>query len=417
MPGPYPLQSLAATITPQGITAPQYTDILASLTASAQLIFGTDVDLDPDTADGQLLAVYALAQKITNDSVVAAYNAYSPASAVGAGLASIVKINNLRKNAASNSTADLTIVGQAGVIISGGIVFDQNNNQWALPSVVTIPFSGVVVATATCQVPGAIAAPPDTVGFGTAGTVDQALNPQPGWQSASNAQAAAPGAPVESDAQLRQRQALSTNLPAKTTRAAIEAAIRAIPGVTQVRLFQNSGDAPDGNGIPGHTLAAVVEGGDVNLIAAALAGKSPGCGTFGTTSIVILDSEGVPDTINFFVLSQVQIYVAVVIQPLPGYLSTTGNLIVSAITQAINNSGPGDAVYLERLKAPADLSGTAATASSGLSQAALDALSATYVIRSLQIGPGPSILGSADLLIPFFQAAVCGTGNVTQTIA
>lgn len=407
---------MAPTITAAGISAPQYSDILASLQTSAQLIFGQDIDLDPDTADGQLVAVLALAQKIVNDSIIASYNAYSPATAIGAGLSSTVKINNLARLPSSPSSADLTLIGQAGTIISSGIVFDQNLNQWALPATVTIPYGGVAIATAVCQIPGAITAPPDTIGFGTAGTLDQALNPQVGWQSASNAQAAAPGAPVETDAQLRIRQSLSTNAAAKTTRAAIEAAIRAVPGVSEVTVFENAQDAPDGNGVPGHTLAAVVEGGDATAIATAIAQKSPGCGTFGTTSIVVLDSEGVPDAINFFVLSQVQIYVAVNIQPLPGYLSTTGNMVTAAIATAINNLGPGDAVYLDRLMAPADLAGTAAVSSSGLSQVALDTLSATYVVRSLQIGINPTALAPADILIPFYQAAVCSVPNIVLTV-
>src|SRR5438270_10091559 len=105
------LTTIAAQITPQGITAPEYADILAFLQTKAQGIFGADIDLDPDSADGQMLAVYALAQKLANDSVMAAYNAYSPAAAVAAGLSSIVKINGIARLASSASSADLTIVG------------------------------------------------------------------------------------------------------------------------------------------------------------------------------------------------------------------------------------------------------------------------------------------------------------------
>jgi hypothetical protein len=114
----YPLSSLAPQITPAGISAPPFSDILASLIASAQSIFGADVSLQPDDADGQLIGVSALAQHNTNDSVIAAHNAYSPQSAIGAGLSSVVKINGLRRSA-RESPARRLVGGVAGQHLIG----------------------------------------------------------------------------------------------------------------------------------------------------------------------------------------------------------------------------------------------------------------------------------------------------------
>ena len=206
MPGPYPLATEACTIDAFGISSPTFEDILASKTARYQQVYGADVYLGADSQDGEFLAIQALAQYDTNQAQIAAYLAYSPATATGAGLASVVKINGIRKREASNSSADLTLVGQAGTRIISGLVEDGFGNQWALPSVVVIPLSGEVITTAVCQVPGAITA--------SANTIDQIVNVQRGWQSATNLAGATPGAPVEQDAALRRRQGLSTALAA-----------------------------------------------------------------------------------------------------------------------------------------------------------------------------------------------------------
>ena len=55
------LTTVAPTISASGITAPTYADIYAYFQAKYQAIYGTDVYIDPDSQDGQLLAVFAQA--------------------------------------------------------------------------------------------------------------------------------------------------------------------------------------------------------------------------------------------------------------------------------------------------------------------------------------------------------------------
>ncbi|MCL7653836.1 hypothetical protein M8371_32965, partial [Klebsiella pneumoniae] len=51
----------------------------------------------------------------------------------------------------------------AGTLITNGSVKDANGIIWNLPSQVTIGIDGTVIATATCSVAGAVAAPPGGV--------------------------------------------------------------------------------------------------------------------------------------------------------------------------------------------------------------------------------------------------------------
>jgi len=401
----FPLPSLAGAITSTGYSAPSFADLTASVQASAQAIFGADISLNPDDQDWQWAAIILLAISQVNDLVGAAYNAYSPAFAVGAGLSSVVKINNIRRQSSSNSTAVITIVGVAGTQLVSSLLADTARNTWSLPALVTIPFSGEISATAVCTVAGSIAA--------AAGSISAILTPVPGWQTATNPEPAISGAPVETDAQLRLRQAASTSLAAKTTRDAIQASVENVAGVTYAHVYENSQDAPDAAGIPGHSIAAVVAGGDVAAVAAAIAAiKSPGTGTFGTTQVVVLDSKGVPDTINFFELAEVQIYVTITLVPLQGFLSATGNLIAAAVSTYIGGLGAGAGVYPSKLASPANLEGSAAVTSSGLSQAQLEGLSATYIVQSILVGLATANMQQTPLSMLFYQAPTCPVANI-----
>ena len=369
----FPLATLAAVVDATGISAPSYADTLSSLQASVQQIYGDDIYIDPDSPDGQFLAVLALAIRDANDAAIAAYNSFSPTTAQGTGLSSLVKINGLRRLVPTSSQVAVTLSGDPGTVISSGVVGDGLGlgTQWALPATVTLDNLGSATVTAVCTVPGDTLAAP--------GTITVILTPEAGWLTVTNPSSATPGAPVESDATLRRRQAGSTATPAQSIREATYGAVANVTGVTRLQVFENDTAATDSNGIPSHSIAVVAEGGDATAIATAIASrKPPGTGTYGTVSEVIIDSHGVPDDISFFELSDAQISVLVQINPLSGYLSTTAALIQQAIQYYLNNAEIGATGYWSRLGAPADLKGTAATSATGQTQAQLDALSATY---------------------------------------
>lgn len=400
--------SLAATIDATGIHAPTYNDVLTGLQDSYRAIFGSDAYLGNDSQDGQLLAVFAQAISDCNAVAVQVYNSFSPAYAQGTGLSSVVKINGLARGIPTPSTATVTLTGQVGTVISNGQVGD-GTNTWNLPASVTIPASGSIDVTATAQDPGAMQA--------AANTLTRILTPTLGWQTANNASAATLGNPVESDAALRQRQTISTAQPAQAVIDAIGAAIGAVTGVSRYRVYENATDTTDANGIPAHSISAVVAGGSISDVAGAIQRrKPPGIQTYGSTSQQVIDPAGLPITINFFQISNTSVYVGITIKALAGYVSTTGTLIRNAIATMINNLDVGEDVYLSRVYAPANLSGDAAMSSSGLTQAQLDALSATYNITALTIGFASTSLGTTDLAIAFNASAAISVADIALTV-
>ena len=159
------MTALIATITDKGVLAPTYSEVLAELQKKFRAIYGQDINLDNDTADGQWLGIVASAINDANAALTASYTGYAPSTASGTALSSIVRTNGISRNRASFSSVDLRCIGQAGSTISGGIVEDENGNRWKLPDTVVIPPQGEITVTAICSKEGAIEAlPPETVG-------------------------------------------------------------------------------------------------------------------------------------------------------------------------------------------------------------------------------------------------------------
>lgn len=337
----YPLDTLACTITSAGISAPSYDDIYLSLVASFQGIYGSDVVLTADTQDGQWLAILAKGFNDCNNATIAAYNSFSPATAQGNGLSSNVKINGLKRQSDSTSSCDVTIGGTAGTIITDGVIKDTADYLWSLPASVTIPPASVITVTATCQTPGAITA--------AIGTLIKINTPTLGWLTVTNAVAASPGAAQETDGQLRTRQSTSTAISAITPMESIAAAVEAISGVTRVNWDENTTSTTNANGTPGHSFALVVEGGDATTIAQTIASKKLGAGTAGAVTITVIDSKGVPSTINFDTPTYKRIVVNVSIKALAGYTVTIGNALVAAIAAYINGLAIGAEVDLNNV--------------------------------------------------------------------
>jgi len=240
---------VAPTVDANGISAPQFSDVLAYLQDQYRAIYGADVYLGNDSQDGQFLGVIAAAINDVNAAAVAVYNSFSPMTAQGNGLSSNVKLNGISRLVPTNSTVDVTIVGVAGTEIANGIVSDTNRNKWNLPALVSIPLGGTVTVTATCQSLGAVAAQP--------GTVTKIETPTFGWQTVTNTAAAALGQPVETDAELRARQSKSVATPSQTVFEGIVGSVANIAGVNRIAGYENDTDATDSNGVPAHTIAIV----------------------------------------------------------------------------------------------------------------------------------------------------------------
>ncbi|EOY2184617.1 baseplate J/gp47 family protein, partial [Klebsiella pneumoniae] len=339
---------LSATVTAEGISAPDYQTVLDTITGYFQQIYGSDAYLEPDSKDGQLVALVALAIHDANNTAISVYRSFSPATALGDALTSNVKINGITRRAATNSTVDLLLTGTVGTTITNGSVRDTNGVIWNLPATVVIGTDGTVIATATCSSTGSVAA--------VAGSVNGINTPTRGWASVTNPLAATVGVAAETDAELRVRQSQSVALASLTPFDAVDGAIANVEGVTRHKLFENDTETTDANGLPPHSISAIVEGGDATEIANTIRSvKVQGVSTYGTTAVIVTDKYGNPYTIRFSRPVDVPIYVSITLKALTGYSSQVGDEIKAAVAAYINSLPIGDSVLLSRVYSPANL--------------------------------------------------------------
>ncbi|HDX9141169.1 TPA: baseplate J/gp47 family protein [Klebsiella michiganensis] len=388
---------LSATVTAEGISAPDYQTVLDTITGYFQQIYGSDAYLEPDSKDGQMVALVALAIHDANNTAISVYRSFSPATALGDALTSNVKINGITRRAATNSTVDLLLTGTVGTTITNGSVRDTNTVVWNLPATVVIGSDGTVVATATCANSGAVAA--------VAGSVNGINTPTRGWASVTNPLAATVGVAAETDAELRVRQSQSVALASLTPFDAVDGAIANVEGVTRHKLFENDTETTDANGLPEHSISAVVEGGDATEIANTIRSvKGQGVSTYGTTAVVVTDKYGNPYTIRFSRPVDVPVYVSITLKALTGYTSDIGDEMKAAVASYINSLAIGDGVLLSRVYSPANLG----VVSGGNAR--------YYDIMELLIGRSAESVAAANVTVVYDEAVSCSVENIEITV-
>lgn len=325
-----------------GFHMPTYPDIRDQLILDAQNIFGQDIYVGVDSQDYQWIAI--VAEKIYDAFQTASlvYNNRGPNVAIGVGLDSIIKINGIKRKAATYSTCTVTLSGVPNTIINNGVITDKGSIKWDLPTTVTIPISGTTDILATCQIPGPIVSNP--------GDLINIFNPSYGWNGVYNSESGELGSNIESDSDLRIRQSNSTAEPSSTVLEGTRGAVAQIVGVTRSTLYENDSNITDANGLPAHSITEVVEGGKDNDIAQAIfIHKTPGCYTNGTTPITITDGTWEASTIRFFRPTYVDIDVTVNVKKLAGYTTSTTNDILINLQTFLNSLAIGSDLSISSL--------------------------------------------------------------------
>ena len=358
-------------------------------------IYGADTYLEADSQDGQWVAILALAMFDSMQVAAAIYNSFSPLTAQKDALSRNVKINGIARLTASYSTADLTIVGQAGTVILNGQAKDTLDQKWNLPASVTVPVGGSIVVTATAAEIGSVTA--------AAGTINKIATPTLGWQTVNNVAAATIGDAIETDAELRRRQTQSTMIPSLSVMEGIVGAVASLPSVSRYRGYENDTATTNADGIPAHSISLVVEGGTTQAIAEAIAAKkTAGTRTYGTTSYTTYDQYGIANIINFYRPTTATISIEVSLTALTGYLSTTADLIKAALVAYIATLDIGDDVLITKLYTPANLDNIA--------------LTNTYNVTQIRIKKNAGSFGTSNITLAFNEIAQTALADVTLVV-
>jgi uncharacterized phage protein gp47/JayE len=357
MPGPY-------GVTSAGFNAPTLLEIKAEIEADWREEFGANVDLDPNSPDGQIIGIMADREMAVWEGMQATYAAQDPDAATGAAQDAVCAITGTQRDAAQKSTVTLTLTGDASTVIADGsevsvlitedrfvtladatlveltaranstayLVGDRRSSSGNSYVCVDDGVSGVGTGpTATSEdllVDGGVvwkflgvgtavadvAAEGKTTGpiAGAARTIRTIETPISGWDGVINLLDAEVGNHVETDDALRMKREAELSAAGSSTVPAITAAVLKVDDVTACVTFRNDGATTDSEGRPPHSVEAVVEGGvDAEIAQAIFENLAAGIRAYGTTTVEVTDSQGLPWDIGFSRPDELEIWVRV----------------------------------------------------------------------------------------------------------
>ena len=379
-----------------GLHYPTYNDILEDLIEDMQTIYGSGIYLGNDSQDYQMLSKFAEKIFDTYQAMEIAYNAHSPVTAIGAGLDYIVAINGIKRKTGSNSTVTLTLTGAPRTVISGGSAGDAQGNIWLLPEEVVLDDNGEASVPAICQYAGTVTA--------LANTITKIMTPTQGWESVTNPEASTTGEAVEVDSQLRARRAESVAQPSQSMLLGLKGALEALDDVKRVAVYENDTNTTNANGLPAHSICAVVENGDANEIAQTiLIRKGVGCGTYGNQSVEVLDDYGQSYDIRYSRVQYVDIDIEVNISRRSGYSVSTPDEIAAAIV-----------LYLDDFSIGTDL--TTSIIWMVAQQVNADARTPTFAISSVRAARHGQTKSTNDVVIGYDEVARGSVANIEVNV-
>lgn len=186
-------------------------------------------------------------------------------------------------------------------------------------------------------------------------TIRRVLNAPLGVVDIYNPYPAVPGQTEETDAALRLRYNTGVYQLGAATAPSIDANIKEnIKGVSSVKLLVNENDGVDANGLPGHSIELIIEGGDDQAIFNEIhAVKAAGITSVGNLGGTVQGDDGFAYPVRFSRPEIQWVWLRVVYSTNPEE-SVPGD-IAGQIVEAILSEGatfsPGQDVILQRLQA------------------------------------------------------------------
>lgn len=280
-----------------GLTVDTATEITALLVAGFQSIYGADINVDQNSADGQRIGIFTQLIVDMLEVAVSVNNNFDPDQAVGTFLDQRVAINNIQRRGGTYSQQPIDVTVNATVDLQGldanfndpnGIgytVQDASGNEFILATSVTLT-AGTTSQSFRAKTQGPVNVPINTITI----PVTIVL----GVVSVNNSSSPVTvGATQETDAQLRVRRQQSVALSTTGYLNGLLGAILALDGVTEASLYENNTGSTDIYGTPAHSIWLIVAGGaNVDIANTIYARKSYGASMRGAVTYDITTASG-----------------------------------------------------------------------------------------------------------------------------
>lgn len=219
-------------------------------------------------------------------------------------------------------------------------------------------------------------------------TIDTIATPVLGWDSVNNPVEAAAGSFIETDEELRERFRNSKFDQSTNVIESLYSAILGIQGVQDLRIYENDTSITDGNGVLGHSFLTIVEGGLGTAIAQAIWENKPiGILSQGSTTVTVLDTQGLPHDVSFSRPTPVTIYIEIDLTTNSQFPPNGEDSIRDALIKYVSDLKIGDDVIYSRLYTP------------------INSIPG-HQVNSLNISTSPSPIGTSNIPIDFDELAV-----------
>lgn len=393
-----------AGVTNDGFEAETLESILARIEADQRSLISPLINTSSASINGQNNGIHAQKLRIVWELAQGVYNALFSESATGRALTLRAALTGTTREAATASRVTATYNVEPGTYAIGTLVASVDGTPTSrFANIEAVVNAGAVAAgvdaVAECEATG-----PTRANAGTLTVIAQAVS---GWNSVTNADDAALGDEEETDAALRIRREQELRAAGSTTADAIRADIlRDVDGVESVSVLENDTSTTDGNGLPGHSVEAIVFGpssptsdDDQAVAEQVFASKAAGIGTYGTTTKTVTNAQGFDVTVKFTRPTTLRAYAWVTVTVDPD-LYAGDDAVADAIAAVAAEFGPGDPLHWTRaIGAPYSVAGVLSVTAYG------------------QNATGTPSGAQTDITPTIRQMVALGADDVTVTVA
>ncbi len=244
-----------------GLQTATQQELLNIFTAGFQAIYGPDIVLSTDSPDGQNINLFIQAILDESNLLTQIYNTFDPDNAIGVTLDQRCAINGIQRQAGTFTITNVTLVITSSVNLFGldqatqpvYTVADSAGNQWQIITTQLGVSAGTYVYAFQAANPGAVSTIPNTI------TVPVTI--ELGVSSINNPTTYTTlGLNEESDATLKVRRSMSVSNPSQGYLAGLLGTLENINGIVSAFLYENVTGSTDVDGVPGHSIWAIVSG-------------------------------------------------------------------------------------------------------------------------------------------------------------
>lgn len=270
-----------------GLHIEALTDIVTQLETDFRTIYGAGINLEPNSPDAQMINIFAQAKFDMLAVIADVFASMSPDSAIGSVLDQRCALNGIIRRAATYTLTNVTVTFDRDVELfdlnvtdTPFTVSDSTGNKFFLVQGGTFSAGSTILEFRAAE-SGAVLTTPNTIT-----NIDTVTL---GVVSVNNPSTATTvGIDEETDPQLRMRRRSSVSLASTGYLAGLVGALLNIEAVEGAVVYENVTGSIDGNGIPGHSLWAIVDGGaDLDIANAIYQKRNAGCGMLGDETVTI----------------------------------------------------------------------------------------------------------------------------------